>query len=100
MSKIEKEKKTVEQMIELYCHKHNHTKEGLCEKCASLLEYAHTRLSHCKFGENKTTCKKCPVHCYKPEMKERMRDVMRFAGPRMIIYHPVAAIRHLIKEMR
>ena len=97
MSRIEEEKKTVEQMIRLYCR----LKEGnrtLCEECASLLEYAHKRLDHCKFGEKKSTCRKCPVHCYKPAMRERMKEVMRFAGPRMMWYHPIDAIKHLWRE--
>ena len=97
MSRIEKEKQTVEQMIRLYCRK----KEGngtLCPQCRELLEYAQTRLSRCPFGDGKSTCRICTVHCYKPEMRERMRVVMRWAGPRMLFYHPVAAIRHLWQE--
>ena len=98
MSRVKEEQQVAEQMIRLYCRK----KEGngeLCPSCAELLQYARMRLEHCRFGENKTTCKKCPVHCYRPEMRERIRKVMRWAGPRMIWYHPVAAIRHLIKEL-
>lgn len=88
MTRIEREKQTVRQMVEIYCHAHHHTTE-ICESCATLLEYAHARLDHCKFGEEKTTCKKCPVHCYKPAMREEMRGVMRYAGPRMIWHgHP------------
>ena len=49
--------------------------------------------------ENKPTCKKCPIHCYKPDMKEKMREAMRYAGPRMMWYHPIAAIKHLIREL-
>lgn len=96
-SRIEQEKQTAEQMIRLYCRR----KEGnktLCPRCRELLEYAHARLSRCPFGQEKPTCRLCTVHCYKPEMKERMRAVMRYAGPRMLLYHPIAAIRHLWKE--
>lgn len=56
------------------------------------------RLDRCKFGNEKPTCKKCPIHCYKPDMREKMRAVMRWAGPRMMLYHPKEAIRHLIRE--
>lgn len=31
--------------------------------------------------------------------KEKMREVMRYAGPRMMWHHPIAAIKHLIKEL-
>jgi len=43
-------------------------------------------------------CKKCPIHCYKPDMRVKMRAVMRWAGPRMVLYHPIEAIKHLIRE--
>ena len=98
MSRIEEEQQVVEQMIRLYCRKKEGNRE-LCPACTELLQYAKQRLSHCKFGENKTTCRKCPVHCYRPDMRERISKVMRWAGPRMILYHPVAAIRHLIREL-
>ncbi len=93
-SRIEREKETAEQMIRLFCrHKEHH--ETICESCAELIEYAKARLDHCKFGEAKPTCKSCPTHCYKPEMREKMKTVMRYAGPRMLFYHPIAALRHL-----
>ena len=89
----------VELMIRMYCRMKEGNRE-LCPDCLELIDYAHARLSHCKFGEQKTTCKKCPVHCYKPEMRERIRNVMRWSGPRMIFHHPVLAIKHLVAEMR
>ena len=96
-SHIEREKKTVELMIRLYCRK-KEKNTVLCADCEELLRYAHARLDHCPFGEKKGACKECTVHCYKPAMKERMREVMRYAGPRMLLYHPAAALRHLWKE--
>ena len=99
MTRTEQEKKTVRQMVEIYCHGKKHVSKWLCEDCSTLLDYAYQRLVHCKFGENKPTCKKCPIHCYKLDMKEKMREVMRYAGPRMVLYHPIAAIRHIIREL-
>lgn len=96
MNKIEDEKRMVEQMIRLYCRK----KEGnaeLCPECEELLRYAHFRLDHCRFGNDKTSCKKCPIHCYKPQMRERIRAIMRWSGPRMLLYHPGAALKHLFE---
>lgn len=72
----------------------------MCPDCAELLEYALSRLSRCPFGVKKTSCRKCPVHCYRPDMKVRIRAVMRYSGPRMMFYHPVAALRHLFSELR
>ena len=98
MSRIEEEKRVVEQMIRLYCRKCEGHDE-LCPSCKELLDYAHSRLERCRYGEHKPTCKKCSVHCYRPQMKEHIRMVMRWSGPRMIIYHPIAAIQHLIREI-
>lgn len=98
MNRIKEEQRVMEQMIRLYCRKKEDNKE-LCPSCTELLQYATARLDHCKFGENKPTCKKCPIHCYRFLMKERMREVMRWVGPRMIWYNPVAAIKHIIREL-
>ena len=98
MNRIKEEQRVVAQMIRLYCKKAEGNKD-LCPACAELLRYATARLEHCPFGDKKTTCRKCPVHCYRPQMKERMCEVMRWAGPRMIWYHPVAAVKHIMREM-
>lgn len=85
-------------MIEIYCRKKHGHKGQLCEECSELLEYAHKRLSYCKFGENKSTCSRCPIHCYKKDMKIKVKDVMRFSGPRLIIYNPVELIKHALNK--
>ena len=97
MDRIESEKKTVGMMVRLYCRRYEGNKK-LCQDCSQMLSYAKARLDRCKFGNEKPTCKKCPIHCYKPDMREKMRTVMRWAGPRMMIYHPIEAIKHLIRE--
>lgn len=99
MTRIEEEKKTVRQMVEIFCHGHHHTHTGLCEACTALLDYAYAKLDHCRFGEQKPTCRKCPIHCYRPAMKEKISEAMRYAGPRMIGHHPIAAIKHLLREL-
>jgi len=97
MNRIEREKKTVRHMIELWC-RHNHGGDVLCDDCRVLCEYSEERLMHCKFGEGKTKCHKCTVHCYKPEMREKIRAVMRYSGPRIIFHHPIEAIRFLLSK--
>ena len=102
--KRENEKKMVSEMIELYCRKqHKSTKGNLCMECKALYDYARLRSDKCPFMETKTFCSNCKVHCYKPDMREKIRVVMRYSGPRMIFHHPVAAISHVIatkKEKR
>ena len=91
-----REKKTVEAMIRLYCRSLHRGKEDLCPDCRELSEYALERLDRCPFGEEKPTCSNCSVHCYKPSMRERIRDVMRYAGPRMFHRHPVLTFHHVL----
>lgn len=95
-SKREREKQLVSQMIALYCRKH-HGGRKLCPDCAALDAYARQRSDQCPFMETKTFCSNCTVHCYKKEMREKIRKVMRFSGPRMIFSHPILAVRHVIE---
>ncbi len=94
--RIRREKRTVAAMIELYCKERHGSNEGICAECQELHDYAMQRLERCPFGEDKTTCADCSVHCYKPVMRERVRVVMRTAGPRMIWKHPILAVRHVL----
>ena len=94
-TKREKEKELVSLMIKIYC-RNKHGNAYLCRECAELDEYARKRSDKCPFMENKTFCSNCRVHCYRSDMREKIRKVMRFSGPRMIFYHPVTVIRHLV----
>lgn len=96
-----RESKTVRKMIALYCHAHHSTSgESLCDDCRVLSEYALERIKGCPFGADKPTCDRCPIHCYRPEMREKIRQVMRYAGPRMLWHHPYLAMMHLIDRFQ
>lgn len=99
-TKRQREKQTVALMIRIYCRKNHGVRNGLCPQCQQLQDYAALRSDKCPFMETKTFCSNCRVHCYKPEMREKIRKVMRFSGPRMIFYHPVMAIRHVIESKK
>lgn len=94
---IDWEKNTLEKMVKLYCRA-KHRKKTICCDCRELIDYSQKRLDSCRYGKFKPACGNCPVHCYKPVMRERAKEVMRYAGPRMIIFHPLDAVRHLIKN--
>jgi hypothetical protein len=96
--RIRRERITIEKMIKLYCVKNHFSETDLCDECRELRDYARERLLKCPFKENKPVCTNCEVHCYKPEMKERVRDVMRFSGPKMIFRHPYLAVMHMIND--
>ena len=95
------EKLLVSEMIALYCRKNHHTAKGsLCPQCQALHDYALQRIERCPFMETKTFCSNCRVHCYQPEMREQIRAVMRFSGPRMLLHHPVLATRHVMETKK
>ena len=98
-TKREREKDTVSLMIAIYCRK-KHRSKPLCPECAELDAYARLRSDKCPFMETKTFCSNCKVHCYKKDMREKIRAVMRFSGPRMIFHHPIMAIRHVIETKK
>ena len=99
-SPLDKERKTIRTMIRMYCKNHHHPKSECCEDCLELFEYASKRLKYCQYGDQKPTCAKCPIHCYKPEMRDRIRKIMRYSGPRMIYTHPIMGFRHLFRMLK
>ena len=98
--RFDRERKTLKAMTALYCRDHHKPQAGLCADCAALQEYALARLERCTFGADKPKCSACPVHCYKPAMREAIRVVMRYAGPRMLVRYPVLALGHAIDGAR
>lgn len=96
--RVAREWKTIQAMIRIYCRKLHGGRKTLCGECEGLRLYAERRLEKCPFAEEKPTCVKCPVHCYEAQMRERVRQVMRFSGPRMLLRHPLLAILHLRDE--
>jgi predicted amidophosphoribosyltransferase len=98
--RIIREKRTLDAMISMYCKAQHGTKKVLCSDCQDLQKYAHARLDKCRFQEDKPTCAKCTVHCYKPDMREKVRVVMRYVGPRMLFRHPIMAVSHIRDQRR
>ena len=91
---------TLEAMIRIHCRDRHGATAGLCVECQDLLDYAGVRLERCRFGAEKPTCAKCPVHCYQPARREQVKAVMRHAGPRMMCEHPVRSLRHWLDGFR
>jgi hypothetical protein len=98
--RIRREKKTITAMMAIYCRDHHPDHRGLCPECASLLDYAHRRLDTCPFQAEKPACNHCEVHCYSAMMRERVRAVMRYAGPKMFWPHPILSLGHIIDKLR
>ena len=98
--RLAREQATMAAMVALYCRDHHGTRNGSCDDCAQLLDYARRRLATCPFGEEKPACNNCQVHCYSASQRERVRVVMRYAGPRMLYRHPFLAAGHYLGELR
>jgi hypothetical protein len=100
--RVRREKKTVAVMVGMYCRAHHSPggEVGLCPHCRGLLTYAEDRIDRCVFRDSKPTCNRCPVHCYARGMREQVKSVMRYAGPRMMGAHPVLAVMHLADGLR
>lgn len=96
---LSREFRTMARMVGIYCSAH-HEVDQLCNDCARFLDYAEVRLEKCPYGEDKPTCANCPIHCYRPEFRERARIIMRYAGPRMLLRHPILAIAHKLDGFR
>ncbi|MEN6463345.1 MAG: nitrous oxide-stimulated promoter family protein [Syntrophomonas sp.] len=92
--------KTLKKMIMIYCQKmHGSGQDELCPKCKKLLNYAEMRVDKCIYGDNKPVCSKCKVHCYKPEMREEIKQIMKYSGPRMIFISPLLSIRYMYRKV-
>lgn len=91
------EKIIVDKMIKIYCKK-NHNKKDLCEECKELSDYAHLRVEKCPHMEEKTFCSSCTTHCYDSEHRNKIKEVMRFSGPRILLHNPILAIKHILEE--
>ncbi len=100
-ARLERERRTIQVMVGIYCRKKHDSAAGcLCAECAALLEYAFQRIEKCPFKEDKPTCRTCPVHCYKKDMREQVRRMMAYAGPWMLVYHPILTVQHSWDEWK
>lgn len=95
-----KEKELVSLMIEIYCRGRHGARDGLCSACKELESYAMLRSEKCPHMETKSFCSSCKTHCYKPDMRDKIREVMRYSGPRLLFHHPLIAFRHMLDTMR
>ncbi|MDT8439571.1 MAG: nitrous oxide-stimulated promoter family protein [Wenzhouxiangellaceae bacterium] len=97
--RLKREFRTMQRMVEIWCAD-QHAQDSICSDCQDFLEYAGARLAKCPYGEDKPTCAKCPVHCYKKAQREQAREIMRYAGPRMARRHPWLALMHIADKLR
>jgi len=89
---------TAVRMIKIFCRGRHGTKTGLCADCSGLLAYVMERLASCR-QDPKPACRDCATHCYNPALRGRIKEVMRYAGPRMPLFHPLLTLRHFLRKL-
>ena len=102
------EAEVMSMMIAIYCRGHHHanrcatseSEPSLCPDCRRLLTYARSRIATCPRMDVKSFCSACPVHCYSHEMREKVCEVMRWSGPRMLLHHPLMTLHHMWIDYR
>ena len=94
-----REQRMIGVLIERFCRDLHGSTSGLCPDCRELLDAALARIEHCRLWPDKPVCAKCPVPCYPPALRERVRAVMRYAGPRLVWRHPWLAFRHALDRL-
>jgi hypothetical protein len=81
--RLARDREIASMMVGMYCKSHHRTTDTLCVDCLGLVHYAHARLEKCPHGDDKPMCHECTIHCYKPDMRTRISEVMRAIGPMM-----------------
>jgi len=92
--RLRREWETLAAMIRCHCRGRHRGGAILCPECQALLDYATQRLERCRFGTEKPACARCPVHCYQRQWREQIKQVMRYAGPRMVWRYPLLSLLH------
>lgn len=112
--RLRKDLKTLALFIQLYCeHQHPEAQKWtvalkthdvgdiarrpivLCDDCRKLLTHAFIKRTHCPVSP-KPTCKHCSTHCYHPAYREKIREVMRFSGKKMVLGGRLDYLFHLL----
>ena len=68
---------------------------SLCPECFSLMEYSAKRLIYC-VQDPKPSCKDCTIHCYAPEQRAKIKEVMRYSGIRLILKGRLGYVLHYL----
>ena len=99
-ARLVREWRTMTAMVGIFCRDHHRPADGLCADCRELLDDAQLRLERCHFGAEKPVCAKCPVHCYQRGRRKQVREIMRYAGLRMVWRHPLMSLSHWFDGFR
>jgi len=98
--RIKREKITVSIMVGMYCRHFHQTSPTPCAECKKLLDYAFNKIDRCPYQKIKPVCSRCRIHCYSSDIRDEIKKVMRYSGPKMLLFHPMLGVLHLIDRFR
>lgn len=67
----------------------------LCRDCSKLLQHAFVKRSMCPM-DPKPACKHCPKHCYHPAYRQKIREVMKYSGRKLVLSGRLDYLFHLL----
>lgn len=101
-SNVPKEKETIQKSFGIYC-KANHdvpSDKKLCSKCTALLTNVMIKIGRCPYGKTKPNCDACKNPCFGDAQTKQFREIMSGSKTKMLLKHPIMAIRHKFYGMR
>ena len=94
---IPNEKINIKKTLGIYCNQKHNTKDGhLCPKCTAMLTTILLKMKQCKYGSTKPICDHCDSLCFGSEYNKIFMEAMTTTGKKMLVKHPVMAIKHKV----
>jgi len=108
-----KDVRILARFIQVYCHdRHDPQANGqvelplqlqpgwgrrhtICAECAELLEHGIRKRTLCPL-DPKPTCKKCHIHCYGKEYRQKVREIMAYSGRKLILRGRIDYLWHYL----
>ena len=102
VDKIDKDRRVLEAMGSIYCQG-NHSdaqkdEGGMCPEVPHDHRADAFRAASCPYG-HEGNCQDCK-HTVSAAMLTRIRAIMRYAAPRMMVRHPIMVLEYLRKKLR
>ena len=95
-----RDRKVLEAMSRMFCKAHHIDEKdscGLCPSCRETVEATLVRTATCPYG-HEGNCQDCDTHCQRGEAQECIREIMRYAAPRMALCHPLMTAEYLRRK--
>lgn len=93
--KRQKEMESMRLILDIYEKGHPEEREEI----EAIRKYSMERIQKCPKMATKTYCSNCEIHCYRAEFREKVRKIMRYAGPRLLLKKPSFVIDHALKRI-